>query len=138
VSTYGSTRPRPGKGPGAIGVRNKFPGSCHACNRRLAAGDGWLFGKGPVGWLLECEACRAIDRMFASLFGGETFIPARPTVPACMIRLGVEPPYDEAKIKGKFRELAMVHHPDKGGDPDDFVQLRLDYERALQLVGGGR
>jgi hypothetical protein len=36
--------------------------------------------------------------------------------------LGVSKDADENAIKKAFRKLAMVHHPDKGGDPEK-VQL---------------
>lgn len=35
---------------------------------------------------------------------------------------------DKASIKRQFRQLAARHHPDKGGDPTAFIEIREAYE----------
>lgn len=42
--------------------------------------------------------------------------------------LGVEETADAATIKQSFRKLSIKHHPDKGGDPKLFNELREAYE----------
>ena len=37
--------------------------------------------------------------------------------------LGLPPGSDIEKIKKTYRSLAMIHHPDKGGDPDYFKTI---------------
>jgi DnaJ family protein A protein 2 len=32
------------------------------------------------------------------------------------------------EIKKKFRKLVVIHHPDKGGDPDKFKEINNAYE----------
>lgn len=39
---------------------------------------------------------------------------------------------DRAAITNAFRALAKKHHPDAGGDPDDFKRLRAAYDAALK------
>jgi hypothetical protein len=34
-------------------------------------------------------------------------------------------------IRKKFRELAKKHHPDKGGDPERFIELMDNYNRLI-------
>ena len=34
----------------------------------------------------------------------------------------------EASINRRYRELAAIHHPDKGGDPAVFIRIRQAYE----------
>ena len=48
--------------------------------------------------------------------------------------LGLGPTATLAEVKARFRELAMVHHPDKGGDAAEFRRLRDAYERIVQLL----
>lgn len=57
--------------------------------------------------------------------------------------LGVTKDASEAEIKKAFRKLAMVHHPDKGGDPEMFTKIQAAYEilsnpekKALYDQGG--
>ena len=42
--------------------------------------------------------------------------------------LGVTPQSDKAEIKQSFRKLASKHHPDKGGDPEEFKKIQQAYE----------
>ena len=35
------------------------------------------------------------------------------------------------QITQRYRELATRHHPDKGGDPDRFIQIRQAYELLM-------
>ena len=34
----------------------------------------------------------------------------------------------KAKVKDKFRELALKHHPDKGGNNDEYVKIQFAHE----------
>ena len=38
---------------------------------------------------------------------------------------------DQTTIKRQFRQLAAKHHPDKGGDPANFIAIREAYEVLL-------
>lgn len=42
--------------------------------------------------------------------------------------LEVEPTADQGAIKSKYRKLSIKHHPDKGGDPKVFNEIRDAYE----------
>ena len=37
----------------------------------------------------------------------------------------------EEHVKAKFRELAMEHHPDHGGDPEQFRRIVAAYEKLV-------
>lgn len=39
---------------------------------------------------------------------------------------------DEDAVKKRFRELALKHHPDRGGDPERFIQLVNLYRELME------
>lgn len=50
--------------------------------------------------------------------------------------LGVAQGAKKAEIISAYRALARVHHPDAGGNTDDFKRVRAAYEAGLKAVGG--
>lgn len=83
---------------------------------------------------------KKFDSIFDQLFGG--FI-ATPDDTVLMLGsggaswwevLGVEPNADVQAVKNAFRALAKTHHPDAGGDPEDFKRLRGAYDQALAAL----
>ncbi|MGE3267108.1 MAG: DnaJ domain-containing protein [Chloroflexota bacterium] len=50
--------------------------------------------------------------------------------------LGVSQGAAKAEIIAAFRSLARVHHPDAGGNAEDFKRVRSAYEAGLKAVGG--
>jgi len=52
--------------------------------------------------------------------------------PAFMVVLGLLPPYELEDIKAAYRAKALVAHPDKGGDPADFMRLKDAYDQAVE------
>lgn len=46
--------------------------------------------------------------------------------------LGVPRDSDENTVKKAYRKLAMKHHPDKGGDPDQFKKIQSAYDRITK------
>lgn len=45
--------------------------------------------------------------------------------------LNLNPTRDKQQIDRAWRKLASIHHPDHGGDPETFKQIRAAYEQAL-------
>lgn len=45
--------------------------------------------------------------------------------------LGVRPDASVEEIKKAYREKARIHHPDKGGDPEEFKKISAAYESML-------
>ncbi len=43
-------------------------------------------------------------------------------------RLGVSKDAEPSEIKKAFKKLAMTHHPDKGGDPEEFKKIQHAHE----------
>ena len=46
--------------------------------------------------------------------------------------LGVPRDASEDVIKKAYRKLAMKHHPDKGGDPEQFKKIQSAYDRIIK------
>lgn len=42
--------------------------------------------------------------------------------------LGIDEDSEDEDIKKAFRKKALIHHPDKGGDPEEFRKVREAYE----------
>lgn len=57
-----------------------------------------------------------------------------PDRPPFMAVLGLLPPYELADVKEAYRAKVFVVHPDRGGDPADFVRLNQAYEQAVEYV----
>lgn len=51
--------------------------------------------------------------------------------PSCFQTLGIDDNSTTDQVKDAWRELARIHHPDKGGNPDNFVPLLKAYKEAL-------
>ena len=46
--------------------------------------------------------------------------------------LGIEHAMTLQEIKKQYRYLSQQHHPDKGGDPEAFLKIKLAYERLMK------
>ena len=45
--------------------------------------------------------------------------------------LQIEPPVTEEDIKKAYRKLCLVHHPDKGGCSEKFIEIKDAYQELL-------
>jgi hypothetical protein len=59
------------------------------------------------------------------------FLPDRPSF---MAVLGLLPPYELADVRAAYRDKALVAHPDRGGDPADFIRLKQAHDQAVEYV----
>ncbi len=48
--------------------------------------------------------------------------------------LGVKQDASKADIRNAFRSLSRIHHPDAGGDEEDFKRLRAAYDEGLRIA----
>jgi hypothetical protein len=81
------------------------------------------------------EATRAESRrFFFDLFGGAAAKQQARQV------LGVGPEASQGEIKQAYRQLARQHHPDAGGDSEQFHRIQQAYELLAQpaVAGAGR
>lgn len=85
------------------------------------------------------EALRGLDRWGAkaivdAAFSGFKALPDVATTPdePWYDVLGVDPFAGPAEIRKAFADLAKKHHPDVGGDPEQFAKIRRAYERGMQ------
>jgi hypothetical protein len=52
--------------------------------------------------------------------------------------LGVDEAADQEAIRNAFRALSKIHHPDVGGNADDFKKLRRAYDDGMAHIRVGR
>lgn len=52
--------------------------------------------------------------------------------------LGVPPSATLDEVRSRFRELALLHHPDRGGDPAQMRRIVRAWDRARVLLATGR
>lgn len=52
-------------------------------------------------------------------------------VPSYLANLGLNADATASEIKRAYKKLAKEHHPDNGGNPDKFKQVRRCYEQAM-------
>jgi DnaJ-class molecular chaperone len=48
--------------------------------------------------------------------------------------LGVKQDANRNDIRNAYRALARIHHPDVGGNPEDFKRLGLAFNQAMREV----
>ena len=51
---------------------------------------------------------------------------------ADLATLELQPPVDSISVRQQYRRLAMRHHPDKGGDGEQFRRVSAAYQRLKQ------
>lgn len=49
--------------------------------------------------------------------------------------LGIRPTATRREVEAAYREKALKHHPDRGGDAWAFEQVNWAYQEALRLLG---
>lgn len=54
--------------------------------------------------------------------------------PDALATLGLDKTASAPEIKARYRQLAGEHHPDKGGDPEQFHQIREAYEVLMARI----
>jgi curved DNA-binding protein CbpA len=56
-------------------------------------------------------------------------------MPACLRIMGfTELPETKDQLRARYKQLARKAHPDRGGNPADFVRVRKAYEDTIKLI----
>jgi hypothetical protein len=102
---------------------------------RVIACDVWRTVRENVRAIgLTLEALRMIDRAGAShllerAFSGFARLPA----PAdCWGVLGLDRGASRESVTKRFRELALQHHPDRGGSTESMARINAAYQEAIR------
>lgn len=133
-----------GKGGASCWVEMQYAGSVYRfensteksrqCGRNLVYVSD-LFG--AVVYALEGLA-RAVEQGIFTLdmlLSGALALPAAPEVEPCFAALGFDRrPATAEEVKTQYRRMAMVMHPDKGGEEGAFVALNENYQKCLELM----
>lgn len=48
--------------------------------------------------------------------------------------LQIEPPITEHSVKQAYHKMSLKHHPDKGGDPQKFIEIKNAYDELLLIA----
>lgn len=72
-------------------------------------------------WVLE-----ELEKLFSN-----PFTIAHPQ--ACAV-LGLSYPFTHDQLKAAYRALVMQHHPDKGGDPEEFLLVQAAYQQLREVM----
>lgn len=68
---------------------------------------------------------------------GLKFLPSPVELPECLRVLQFERiPTGPEEVKARFLEMAKVHHPDVGGDPEQFKRIKRAEQDALAYLAG--
>jgi len=51
-----------------------------------------------------------------------------------LLQLDADSPLDEQRLKSQYKKMAQQHHPDKGGDEEQFDQVRKAYQKLKTLL----
>ena len=54
--------------------------------------------------------------------------------PECLVLLGLRPPLTLEDVKQAYMAKAMKAHPDRGGDPQEFIRLQKAFDDANEYV----
>jgi hypothetical protein len=57
-----------------------------------------------------------------------------PDIPVCLTLLGLRPPLSLEDVRQAYHAKAMAMHPDRGGDPAEFLKLKTAFEEANDYV----
>lgn len=88
---------------------------------------------GALAALSREEYGSVIDEYFAlvyyEFYRENGILPARIYNPDALSSLGLPFNADQNDVRSKFRELAKKHHPDVGGDTDEFIKIMDAYKK---------
>lgn len=83
------------------------------------------------------ESLRAQERWgvgrVEQAFRGYTAIPEKTSGVAWWVTLGTAHNATEDDVRSRYIELSKTHHPDKGGDPERFMEIKQAYDQAQAL-----
>ncbi|CAB4040604.1 Hypothetical predicted protein, partial [Paramuricea clavata] len=88
----------------------------------IAGPLGGLVGGFAGGWLSAAGMRYVSDWMTQNLFG----LPKQKALENAYRYLGAETTASNAEVNTAFRKLALKHHPDRGGNEENFLTLQLN------------
>lgn len=129
---YANLKPINGDPGIACYFKRKGKQMCFACDCY------WTVDDNMHAIALTIGALRGIARwgtgdMMERAFTGFTAIPEKTNGLTWWNVLHTSHDATEEQIAEAFKDLAKVHHPDKGGDPEKFMEIRQAYDQAQAL-----
>lgn len=85
--------------------------------------------------LVVPKPCAADRRAYRKLQGmHQNRRRVRVRIPPFAKILGVSWPCSEADLKMVWKRLALKHHPDRGGNQEEFIRVKTAYDAAIQRI----
>ena len=66
---------------------------------------------------------------------GMKALPAPSKIPTCFRILGFDDMPTRSDVQSRYKTLVKTVHPDRGGDPQDFIAVKNAYSNALDYLG---
>lgn len=86
------------------------------------------------------DLARMVERGIYDLstwVAGMKMLPAPEAIESCFVALGfTETPASIEQVKTRFRQLAKALHPDAGGNENDFLALKNNFDECVHILGG--
>ena len=92
---------------------------------------GTVMGGIVGGWIAAGTTNYVIDRLTQTIFD----IPQSEALENAYNYLGVDKSSSNAEVNKAFRQLCLTHHPDKGGEKDEFIFLQCHMAVIRQARG---
>jgi hypothetical protein len=112
--------------------------SCPRCARTYATCYGEAIRRGAGARTVPSEASSRRDQNFDEVKRRLEAWLRRLDEQDPFFVLGVRPGASMDQVRSRYRELALVHHPDRGGDPNQMRRILRAYDQIRVLHATGR
>jgi len=126
----------------AMGDRHQV-GKCKACGERVWWDTTPRGRRRPMDcdgdeatWDCHIDSCLGAPASASAEPRRDPYLDPHDAVRLYLGQLGLAWPCTSMDVTRAFRKLALIHHPDMGGEADRFIEIKLAHDRLLDLLTG--